>query len=508
MKKVILTILDGVGFRKSDYGNAFKQANTPCIDKLLETFPHSLLDASGTVVGLPTGQMGNSEVGHLTIGSGRITYQALEKINNAIATAEFYNNKELLSAFNHAKKNNSKVHILGLLSDGGVHSNIKHFFALLKMAKKQKIDKVYIHVFTDGRDTLKDVAMNYIDQLQHEINEYGIGKIATVSGRYYAMEREGMWDKTKIAYDVLVNGIGNESNNIEEMIEKSYKDGIYDEFIIPTIIDKEGLISDNDSLIVANFRADRLTQTFGIISNPDEFKFFEAKKFNNIKLVTMASCDERIICTNAFPNEIIKNTMDELLSDKGYKLLKIAEKSKYVHITHFFDGDRDVEYPNEDNVLIPRYNVKTYDEYPPMSCKEITNKVIEVMPNYDFIVINYANGDMLGHTGNLKAAIEGMEVIDECIKRLFMSALDNDFTLIITADHGNCEEMLIPNGESLTTHTTNPVHFIVCDNEYKVNDGGLADVAPTILDIMNINIPKEMTGNSLVERTDSEEDEE
>lgn len=497
MKKAIFAILDGIGVKKEEFGNAFKLASTPNIDNLLLKYPHSLLSASGEYVGLPENQMGNSEVGHITIGSGRIVDQPLKIINESIENGSFYKNEEFLKAIEHAKKNNSKLHILGLLSDGGIHSHINHIFSLIKLAKINGINKLYIHVFLDGRDTLPDVSLTYLNELSDLLNIEQIGEIATISGRYYSMDREGMWNKVKLAYDVIVNNFGPYCESYEKVIQDSYSLTDYDEFVVPTIINKNGVIEDNDALILANFRPDRVTELFKAITNP-LFNDFEVKKLNNIKLVTMMPVSEEIISTPAFSHITINNTLGEVLSNNNYRVLRIAEKSKFPHVTHFFDGDRDLELKNTVKICVPRKEVDTYDLYPPMSASLVTDEIIRNINNFDFIVVNYANGDILGHTGNLKAAIEGIEIIDKCIGKLYEVALNNNFTLILGADHGNCEEMLDKDNNPLTTHTNNPVNFIVCNNKYNLENGGLSNIAPSILSILELPIPNEMTSKVII----------
>lgn len=498
MKKVILVILDGVGHNKKYNGNAIYLANTVNLDNILDSYPHSLLKASGEEVGLPKGQMGNSEVGHLTIGAGRVVYQPLERINQAIKSSEFYKNEEILNVINHVKENKSKLHIFGLLSDGGVHSHIKHILSLMDMAKREKVENVYLHLFLDGRDTLPNVALKYLDKIKISLLKNTNCHVASVSGRYYAMDRDGMWDNVKKAYDVIVNGVGEGTSDYQKVVQNSYKKKITDEFVIPTVIDKNGMVSDNDGLIMANFRPDRITELFSAITNP-EFSKFKTKKLNNIKLVTMMPVDESVICANAFKHEEVKNSIGEVLAKNKLRVLRIAEYSKYPHVTHFIDGDKDVEYLGTDKVKIARHDFQTYDLDPEMSSEEVTSYIEKNIKKYDFVVVNYANGDMVGHTGNIKAATKAMEKVDECVGRLKNIADKNDFTLIITADHGNCDEMIDKEGRILTSHSLNPVYFIVCDKNFVLKNGSLKDVAPTVLNIMGLHVPKEMTGNILID---------
>ena len=497
MKKVIFTILDGVGIREEETGNAVKNANTKALDKLIKEFPNSKLKASGEAVGLPKGQMGNSEVGHITIGAGRIINQPLQKINKALEDGSFYKNEEIKKTINHAKTKSSKLHILGLLSDGGVHSHINHIFALIKMAKENNIEKLYIHAFLDGRDVTYNSASKYLKELEEFLKKEQIGELATISGRYYAMDREKMWDKTKKCYDALINKEAPIISSYETILKENYQKGIYDEFISPTIINEKGLIEDNDSIIVANFRPDRIPQLFEAIAN-EEFNHFKTKKLNNIKLLTMMPVSNTLNATSAFKHEVVTNTLGETLSKEGRRVLRIAETSKYPHVTHFIDGDKDVNLKYTSKILVPRQDVPTYDLKPEMSAEEVTEKIKYLIDDYDFVIVNYANGDMVGHTGNYNAAVKAVEELDRCIRDLYELSFQKDILLIITADHGNCEEMIDKNGKPHTYHTTNEVPFIVCDKKYQVKDGELSDIAPSILNILNIEIPKEMTGNIII----------
>ena len=497
MKKIILAILDGMGLREETYGNAVKNAKTKALDKLIKEFPHSKLDASGEAVGLPKEQMGNSEVGHITIGTGRIIDQPLQKINKALEDGSFYTNKNIVEAINYAKTHNSKLHILGLLSDGGVHSHINHIFALIKMAKKENIKDLYIHVFLDGRDVTYNSALIYLNKLKEFLEQEKIGKIATISGRYYAMDREKMWDKTKKCYDALVNNEAPKITNYETLINDCYKNGIYDEFIPPTIIDENGTIEDGDSLIVANFRPDRIPQLFEALVNKN-FNHFKTKELPNINLLTMMPVSNNLQSKTAFTHDSAENTIGEVLSKNGYRTLRIAETSKYPHVTHFIDGDRDIELKYTTKISVPRKEVETYDLKPEMSAEEVTEKIKYLIDDYDFVIVNYANGDMVGHTGNYNAAIKAVECVDNCIRDLYELSFQKDILLIITADHGNCEEMLDKNNKQHTYHTTNKVPLIVCDKKYSVEDGKLSDIAPSILNILKLEIPKEMTGNIII----------
>ena len=493
MKKVLLCVLDGVGLSKIKDGNALINANKPNIDYLMKEYPNKGINASGTFVGLPDGQMGNSEVGHLTIGAGRIIYQSLELINRAIKDESFYSNESFLNAIRHAKENNSKLHIMGLLSDGGVHSHINHIKALLKLCKKEDFSNVYFHIFTDGRDTFKESSISYIDDLNNEINELGIGKICTISGRYYAMDRDKRWDRLKKCYDVIVNNIGNKCDDYKKYITDSYEKGITDEFIEPVIIDESGKIEENDSIIWANFRPDRAIQILRSLVDPN-FDGFNRKIFNNLYLTTMMYVSDDVKSDIAFKKEIIDNTLGIYLSKLGKKQLRIAETEKYAHVTYFFDGGRDLDLNLCDRVLIPSPKVATYDLKPEMSAREITSNLLEKMDNnYDFIFLNFANGDMVGHTGNYDMTKKAIETIDEMIGKLYKKCVEDEYLFIITADHGNAEEMIDENGNVVTSHTTNLVPFIVTDKNLNIdNVNKLSDIAPFVLNYMNLNLPDEM----------------
>ena len=495
MKKVILCILDGVGVREVKKGNAFLNTSKKTFDFLWNNYPHSLLEASGEYVGLPNKQMGNSEVGHTNIGAGRIVYQSLELINKEIRDKEFFKNEELLNVIDHVKKNNSTLHIFGLLSDGGIHSHINHLYALIEMCRLNDVKSVMIHPFLDGRDTLPNVALKFLDELESKLENE---KIGVISGRYYAMDRDNNWDRIKKVYDALVYGIGNR-NNYRDAVLECYDNNIFDEFITPTIVN-EKKIEDNDGMILFNFRPDRARELFTALTNKD-FNEFENKKFNNLKLVTMMPVADSVICTNAYKHENLINTLGEFIDNLGLKQLRIAETEKYAHVTYFFDGGVERDLKGSTRILIPSPSVKTYDLKPEMSAYLITDKLMEELDNnYDLVVLNYANGDMVGHTGNYDATSKAVLALDNCLDRLYKKAIENGYTLVIIADHGNCDYMLDDKDNVVTSHSVSPVPCIITDNNYKVNNGRLCDVAPTILDIMGIDIPKEMNGNSLIER--------
>ena len=498
MKKVLLTIIDGFGYREEEKGNAVIKANPKNIISLWNKYPHTTLEASGEAVGLPKGQMGNSEVGHLNIGAGRVVDQPLMQINHAIEDGSFFKNEVLLDVINHCKKNNSDLHLFCLLSDGGIHSHINHLFAVLELCKKEYFANVYVHAFLDGRDTLPNVALKYLDELDAKIKELGIGKLRDVSGRYYSMDRERMWNLTKEYYDLLVHNEGEKISSYKDYINSSYEKGVMDEFIVPARLMDEGNLKENDGMIMVNFRPDRITQLFTAITNK-EFKEFPRVDFKNTKLVTMMMPEHTVISTPAFPPMHLTNTLGEYAASKGLKVLRIAEASKYPHVTYFFDGGEEKDLPNTDKIIVPRKDVATYDLYPKMSAYEVADKLIGTMEKYDLIILNFANCDMVGHTGKFDKVEEAVRAVDENIKRLYDIAIEKGFTMFITADHGNAEIMIDDKDEIITSHTTSPVPFIITDNNIeKINSGKLGDIAPTILDYMGLDIPVEMTGNKLI----------
>jgi 2,3-bisphosphoglycerate-independent phosphoglycerate mutase len=501
MKKVFLCILDGVGVSEKLEGNAYANAKKPFLDELINKYPHSLLDASGEAVGLPSGQMGNSEVGHTNIGAGRIVYQPLGLINSKIKDKTFFENTNILKVIKNVKSNNKKLHIMGLLSDGGIHSHINHLMALIDMCKANDITKVYFHIFMDGRDTSPYVGNKYIEELERKIKEVGIGSISTVSGRYYAMDRDNNYDRLKVAYDAIVNGIGEEYNSALDCWQYNQDNGITDEFIVPAVIDKNGMIESDDSVIVFNFRPDRVREIGSSLTNPN-FNGFDNSNLKGVEMVTMMPVSEEVVTSNAFRLEDLINTVGEYLSMKGLSQLRIAETEKYAHVTYFFDGGVEKYLANCQRILIPSPKVATYDLKPEMSAYEITDSLIDKLKieHPDLIVLNFANGDMVGHTGNYEAAVKAIETIDECLKKIFTNLNLDEYTPIITADHGNCEVMINEDGSINTQHSTNKVNFIVCDKNLTVKDGKLGDIACSILNIMDIDIPKEMTGENLINK--------
>ena len=506
-KLTMLMILDGFGENANSNANAVKLANTPNIDKLMKTCPTTDIHTSGLDVGLPEGQMGNSEVGHTNIGAGRIVYQELTRITKSIEDGDFFSIPELVAAIENCKKQHSKLHIMGLLSDGGVHSHIRHLFALLELAKRKDFEDVYVHCFMDGRDTPPASGESYLSELEEKMKEKGIGKIATISGRFYSMDRDKRWQRVQKAYDALVNGIGQKATSSTLAIESSYQKEIFDEFVEPTVImngeNPVATIGEHDSVIFFNFRPDRAREITRTLVDSD-FKEFETKPLD-LYYVCMTNYDETMPNVHiAFKKEELKNTFGEYISKKGYTQLRIAETEKYAHVTFFFNGGEEKQYPGEDRILVPSPKVETYDLQPEMSAKEVTAKVVEAIngKKYDCIILNFANPDMVGHTGNLEAAIKAIETIDGCVQQVVEAVEAQEGVLLITADHGNAEQMIdYKTGEPHTAHTTNPVPLILVGMEnVKLKEGRLADLAPTMLAIMGLEKPEEMTGESLIEK--------
>ena len=508
-KLTMLMILDGFGENPNNEGNAVNLAKKPNIDKLRKICPVSHIDASGAAVGLPDGQMGNSEVGHTNIGAGRIVYQKLTKITKSIEDGDFFSIPEFTEAIENVKKNNSKLHIMGLLSDGGVHSHQRHLYGLLELAKRKGLDNnVFIHAFMDGRDTLPASGEGYIQELQEKMKEKGVGKIATLSGRYYAMDRDKRWDRVEKAYNALVKGEGVLAKDPIQAIEESYQQEIFDEFVVPTVITDANdqplaKIESGDSVIFFNFRPDRARQLTRAIVD-DKFDGFKTDKLD-IDFVCMTEYDDTMPNVKiAFKPEKLTNTFGEVVSKLGKKQLRIAETEKYAHVTFFFNGGREEPYPGEDRILVNSPKVATYDLQPEMSAYEVTEKVVEAINSekYDTIILNFANTDMVGHTGNIDAAIKAVEAVDKCVGEIVEAVQKQNGVLLITADHGNAEQMIdYQTGEPLTSHTTNLVPLILVGMEnVELKDGRLCDLTPTMLDIMEEQKPKEMTGESLLIR--------
>ncbi|WP_066503610.1 2,3-bisphosphoglycerate-independent phosphoglycerate mutase [Abyssisolibacter fermentans] len=501
-----LIILDGWGLGADYPGNAIKKAKTPNYNKLIKQYPNTKLKASGLSVGLPEGQMGNSEVGHLNIGAGRVVYQELTRITKATQNGEFFKKQEFLNAIENAKKNNGKLHLMGLLSPGGVHSHSKHLYALLSLAKKQNMKDVYVHCILDGRDVSPSSAKQYLIELEDKMKEIGVGTIASISGRYYTMDRDKRWDRVKKGYEAMVIGNRNIASSSLEVINKSYDEDVTDEFVIPTTIYNNNkpiaLVEDGDSVIFYNFRPDRARQITRAFVD-DDFDGFVRNKKVDVFFVCMTQYDKTIKNVEiAYKPQKYVNTLGEYVSKLGYKQLRIAETEKYAHVTFFFNGG--VEQPNEgeDRLLIPSPKVATYDLKPEMSALEVKNRVIEQIneDKYDLIVLNFANTDMVGHTGSVEAVTKAIETVDTLLGEIIDTIVSKNGKALITADHGNAEEMIDKNGGKVTAHSTNPVPcIIVGEGDVKLKeDGILADIAPTLLNMMGEKLPEEMTGKSII----------
>ncbi|MBT8246066.1 MAG: 2,3-bisphosphoglycerate-independent phosphoglycerate mutase [Winogradskyella sp.] len=503
-KKVILMILDGWGMSPDPKVSAIDNANTPFIDSLYTKYPHATLRTDGLHVGLPEGQMGNSEVGHMNLGAGRIVYQDLVKINLAVKNKTLQEEQVLKDAFAYAKNNDKSIHLLGLVSDGGVHSHINHLFGLLDATKENELHNVFVHAFTDGRDVDPKSGYGFISELEEKLSESG-AKLATVTGRYYAMDRDKRWERVKIAYDALVNGEGEKTNQVLKSIQSSYAEGVTDEFIKPIInIDASGepitRIKEDDVVIFFNFRTDRGRQLTDALSQND-FHEFNMHKLN-LHYVTLTNYDENFKGINVvFNKDNLTETLGEILEKHNKTQIRIAETEKYPHVTFFFSGGQEEPFKGETRILRNSPKVATYDLKPEMSAYELRDALVPELEkgDVDFVCLNFANGDMVGHTGVMEAAIKACEAVDECVKAVITTALDNDYTTILIADHGNCETMINPDGTPHTAHTTNPVPVILIDKDLKkIKDGILGDIAPTILNLIGIDQPKTMTQHSLV----------
>lgn len=505
----MILIMDGFGINPQVSGNAIAQAATPHLDRIFEQYPVTTIDASGEPVGLPAGQMGNSEVGHMNIGAGRIIYQDLTRITRAAADGSLFRNPVLLDAMEQVKSRHSRLHLMGLLSDGGVHSHIDHLFALIDMAARTGIEDFFVHVILDGRDVPPRCGGKYIRRLEEKLQETGCGRIATVSGRYYAMDRDQRWDRVEKAYDAMTSGLGECARTAEEALEQAYSRDENDEFVLPTVICPEGseagTIKDGDAVIMFNFRPDRAREITRALVDPDFSGFRRKKEIRNLKHVSMTEYDAQMPNTGvAFPPETIRNTLGEYLSSLGLKQLRIAETEKYAHVTFFFNGGVEEPNPGEDRILVPSPKVATYDLQPEMSAPKVCDGLVDAIRSrkYDVIIINFANGDMVGHTGVESAAIKAVETVDECVGRAVEAIKEVDGTMFICADHGNCDQMVdYKTGEPFTAHTTNPVPFILvnADPKYGLAEGGrLCDIVPTMIELMGKEQPAEMTGHSLL----------
>lgn len=504
-KKVILIVMDGWGLGQVASADAIRHADVPFTKSLYEKYPHTTLITCGEAVGLPEGQMGNSEVGHLNLGAGRIVYQELQRINVAVRDGSFAKNENLLASIRFARKNNKPLHLLGLVSNGGVHSHINHLKAIVDVCKTEGLKDVFIHAFTDGRDCDPKSGLGFIKELQEHLNN-SVGKIATVSGRYFAMDRDKRWERIKLAYDSVAYGTGEKATDAIAAVENSYRNNITDEFIKPTVILDEGqqplaVIKDGDVAICFNFRTDRCREITQALTQTD-FSEFNMKKFS-LHYTTMTEYDQTFKNVNIiFDNENLTNTLGEVLEKNGLKQIRIAETEKYPHVTFFFSGGREIPFEGEKRIMIPSPKVATYDMKPEMSAYEVTEALLPEIKNKtaDFICLNYANADMVGHTGVWEAAIKAVETVDKCVEQVVTAGLENDYTIFLTADHGNSDYMINEDGSPNTAHTLNPVPFFIIDNTWrgKIKPGKLGDIAPTILTMMKLPVPGEMTGEILI----------
>ena len=499
-KTVALVIMDGCGYSEKKEGNAVAFAETPNLDRFWSTYPTTLINASGRAVGLPEGQMGNSEVGHLNLGAGRVVYQDITMIDKAIEDGEFFKNTVLKEAMENLSEQNS-LHLVGLLSTGGVHSSLNHLFALLDMAKKYGVKNVYIHAITDGRDVPPDSGIKFIKMTEDKLKTLGLGKLATIVGRYYYMDRDKRWNRVEKGYNCVFNGVGTRFASAESAIASSYKKGITDEFVEPSIVDGYNGVKDGDSVIFYNFRSDRARQISHAILDENFDNFARIKK--DIYYVGMTEYDATLKNIHtAFPPKDIKNTLGEYLADNGLNQLRIAETEKYAHVTFFFNGGVETPNKNEDRILIPSPKVSTYDLQPQMSAFEVTEKAIEAVGKYDVIILNFANCDMVGHTGVFNATVNAVETVDTCVNKFVKRVLEVGGVTLLTADHGNAEMMTFDDGSPCTSHTTNLVKFSVIGEAYKdaelKDNMALCDVAPTMLQILGLDKPKEMTGESII----------
>ncbi|MCI8816521.1 MAG: 2,3-bisphosphoglycerate-independent phosphoglycerate mutase [Angelakisella sp.] len=502
-KPLALIIMDGFGDRREESGNAIRAASTPNLDRIFAQNPRTDIGASGMDVGLPEGQMGNSEVGHTNIGAGRVVYQELTRITKAIDEGTVYQNPVLTEAMESAKAKGTALHLMGLLSDGGVHSHQRHLYGLLEMAKRHGLQRVYIHCFMDGRDTPPSSGKDYIQALLRETERIGAGRIATISGRYYAMDRDNRWERVEKAYDAMVNGRGTQEADPVKVMADSYAAGVTDEFVVPTVCDPAGTIGAEDSVVFINFRPDRAREITRSLVDPEFAGFAREKGLLPLCYVCMTQYDATMPGVRvAFPPQSLKDTFGQYISDRGLTQLRIAETEKYAHVTFFFNGGVEAPCPGEDRALIPSPKVATYDLKPEMSAFEVTDEVIGRLESgkYDVIILNYANCDMVGHTGVFEAAVKAVETVDQCVGRMVAKIQELGGAALITADHGNADQMWDEEGKPFTAHTTNPVPFVAVGTGAKaLRDGGrLADIAPTMLEVLGLPQPQEMDGRSLL----------
>ena len=495
-----LIIMDGFGLRHETEGNAVAAAATPRLEQFFQEFAHTELSASGLDVGLPAGQMGNSEVGHTNIGAGRVVFQDLPRISKAIDDGSFFENPAYVRAMDACREHDSSLHLMGLLSDGGVHSHLEHLFALMKMARDRGLEKVYIHAFLDGRDVSPTSGADFVARTVEKCRELGVGKIATVMGRFYAMDRDKRWDRVEAAYDAMVYGEGAAINPVPvAAVKNAYANGVTDEFVEPVICDPDGTISDHDSVIFFNFRPDRAREITRAFVDPDFSGF--TRQYFPVTFVCTTEYDATMPNVEvAYPRLSVRNGLGEYLSSMGLTQLRIAETEKYAHVTFFFNGGVETQFPGEDRVLVPSPKVATYDRQPEMSADEVADKCVERIESgaYDVIILNFANCDMVGHTGVFDAAVRAVETVDTCVGRVVDATMKMGGIAMITADHGNAEVMTQPDGSPMTAHTTNPVPFILCGAGTELRKGRLADIAPTILDVMGLAVPEEMDGRTLI----------
>ena len=500
-RPVLLCIMDGFGKNESTYGNAIAAAKKPNLDKIVSENPMTFIGASGLDVGLPDGQMGNSEVGHTNIGAGRVVYQELTRITKSIQDGDFFTNEALVGAMENCKKNSSALHLMGLMSDGGVHSHNTHLYGIMELAKRSGVDKVYIHCFMDGRDVPPTSGKDYLAELYKKCDEIGVGEIATVMGRYYAMDRDNRWERVVKAYKAMTEGEGVKFDCACKMMEESYANDVTDEFIVPAVSEKAVPVKDNDSIVFFNFRPDRAREITRAFVDP-AFSGFEREQLKGLYYVCMTQYDATMPNVHvAFKPESLENTFGEYISDKGLKQLRIAETEKYAHVTFFFNGGVEKQYPGEDRILVKSPAVATYDLQPEMSAYEVTDKLLAAIDSekYDAIILNYANCDMVGHTGVFDAAVKAVEAVDTCVGKIVDAVAAKGGVTLITADHGNADKMYEADGSPFTAHTTNPVPFIVVGYPCELREGGrLCDIAPTMLKIMGLEQPKEMTGVSII----------